>query len=65
MRHCLAMLYSHQDEIPVSKKITGQDGPPFSTPPLENEGNVKKVMKNQSGRQRKTSTSLPLEGHKR
>jgi hypothetical protein len=26
------------------------------------ESNVKKVMKNQSGRQRKTSTSLPLEG---
>jgi hypothetical protein len=25
-------------------------------------GNVKKDMKNQSGRQRKTSTSLPLEG---
>ena len=25
-------------------------------------GNLKKFMKNQSGRQRKTSTSLPLEG---
>jgi hypothetical protein len=25
-------------------------------------GNVKKVMKNQSGKQRKTSTSLTLEG---
>jgi hypothetical protein len=25
-------------------------------------GNFKKVMKNQSGRQRKTSISLPLEG---
>ena len=25
-------------------------------------GNVKKVMKSQSGRRRKTSTSLPLEG---
>jgi hypothetical protein len=33
-RRFLAMLYFHQDEIPVPKKITGQDGPPFSTPPF-------------------------------
>jgi hypothetical protein len=31
-------------------------------PLTADDGNVKKVMKNQSGRERKTSRSLPLEG---